>query len=67
MKIYDINMLASQKDIVYSCLGLSPKSLDEVLEETKLDVSVVSEAILYLQIEGKISEMSKNCYAKLHL
>ena len=65
--ISDINMLASQKDIVYSCLGLSPKSLDEVLEETKLDVSVVSEAILYLQIEGKISEMSKNCYAKLHL
>lgn len=65
--ICNINLLASQKDIVYSCLGLYPKSLDEILEETTLDISVVSEVLLYLQIEGIIQEISKNCYVKVHL
>lgn len=63
-----VNMLATQKDIVYSCLDYSnPKSLNIIIEETGLDLTVVSEMLLQMQLEGCIGEVSKNCYVRVYI
>lgn len=63
-----VNVLATQKDIVYSCLDYSnPKSLNIIIEETGLDLTVVSEMLLQMQLEGCISEVSKNCYVRVYI
>lgn len=61
----NINSLATEKNIVYSVLDLHPKSLDIIIEETGLDVAVVSEQLLCLQLEGLAQEISKNCYSRV--
>lgn len=60
-----INSLATEKNIVYSVLDLFPKSLDIIIEETGLDIAVVSEQLLCLQLEGMAQEISKNCYSRM--
>ncbi|MBQ4283333.1 MAG: DNA-processing protein DprA [Lachnospira sp.] len=60
-----INSLATEKDMVYSVLDLLPKSLDIIIEETGLDIAVVSEQLLCLQLEGLAQEISKNCYCRM--
>lgn len=59
-----INLLAREKNIVYSVLDLYPKSMDNIIEETKLDISVISEALLMLQLEGSVKEVSQNNYIR---
>lgn len=56
--------LASEKNMVYSCLDLYPKSLDYIIEETGLEIAVINRSILELQLEGKVKEISKNCYVR---
>lgn len=58
------NLLASRKDIVYSCFDLCSKTIDILIEETGMDISELSEILLELQLEGWIEECSKNCYIK---
>lgn len=58
------NGLATEKDMVYSCLNLYPKSLDIIIEETGLDIAVVNRSILDMQLEGLVKEISKNCYVR---
>lgn len=48
--------------MVYSCLGLYPKGVDQVAAETKLDVKAVMELLVTLELEGYIREISKNQY-----
>lgn len=56
--------LATKKDMVYSCFDLYPKSLDKIIEETGLEITVIAQRILELQLEGLITEVSKNCYVR---
>ncbi len=57
--------LASQKDMLYSCFDLYPKSVDTILKETSLDIMKVNQLIAELLLEGDIKEVSKNCYVRV--
>ena len=59
--------LASEKDMVYSCLDLYPKNLDIIIEETGFDMAVVNRCIIDMQLEGLVKEISKNCYVRNNL
>lgn len=61
------NGLATEKDMVYSCLNLYPKSLDIIIEETGLDIAAINRSILDMQLEGLVKEVSKNCYVRNNL
>lgn len=60
-------LLAEKENMVYSMLDLQPKNIQYIIEETKMDVSVVSEVLLELQIKGLIVECGKNHYAKIKI
>ena len=49
---------------MYSCFDLYPKSLDELLAETGLEIADLNQMILEMQLEGQITEISKNCYVR---
>ena len=55
-------MLETEEKLVYSCLGLYPKGVDQVAAETKLDIKAVMELLVTLELEGYIREISKNQY-----
>ncbi len=58
------NLLATAKHMVYSVLDLYPKSLDNIIEDTGLDIRPVSEALLMLLLEGQIREVSPDYYVR---
>lgn len=64
-EFHNLNLLASKKNMVYSVLGLYPKNTDEIIKETGFDISEVTEKLLMLQLEGRIEEISKNCYIRI--
>ena len=53
-------MLETQEELLYSCLGLYPKSVEEILKE--LEVRQVMEILVSLELRGYIREISKNHY-----
>ena len=55
-------VLETKEKLVYSCLGLYPKGVDQVAAETKLDIKDVMELLVTLELEGYIREISKNQY-----
>nr|WP_294495057.1 DNA-processing protein DprA [uncultured Mediterraneibacter sp.] len=55
-------MLESAEKLVYSCLGLNPKTPDQIVRETKLCVKKVLELLVSLELQGYIREISKNYY-----
>lgn len=57
--------LATKENMVYSCLDLRPKSLRQILEETKLSFDETIEILLELQIKKVIFEVDKNYYQKV--
>lgn len=57
--------LATKENMVYSCLDLRPKSLQQILEETKLSLEETIEILLKLQIKKVILEVDKNYYQKV--
>ena len=56
--------LASQEEMVYSCLDFQPKNIEEIYEETNLDTKVIAEVLLKLELDGLITEPVKNYYAR---
>ena len=50
--------------MVYSCLDLLPKNLNDIFNECQLDYDEIHEAIIELIIKGLAVETSKNYYAK---
>lgn len=54
--------LANEEKIIYSCLGLEPKQLEEILSETGLSVNQAMLALLQLELGGYISQPQKNYY-----
>ncbi len=57
-------VLETPENLVYSCLGLYPKNIDRLAEETKLSVSELMNALVALELQGCIREISKNFYIK---
>ena len=51
--------------MVYSRLGLYPKNLSQLTEETKLPANEVLERLVSLELKGYIKEISKNHYIKI--
>lgn len=54
--------LEKSEKLVYSCVDLSPKSLDELLTESKLEFSKLVRILSVLQTKGYIKEVYKNYY-----
>lgn len=59
-----MNLLAREEEMVYSCLDLTPKNLNIIIEETGLELSVVTEALVGLQCKGAIREISRGYYVR---
>lgn len=57
-------VLESTENIVYSCLGLYPRSVSQLSEETKLPPAVLVETLVSLELKGYIREISKNHYIR---
>lgn len=57
-------VLETKEKLVYSSVGLYPKSANQIMEETGLQVSAVFQILSALQIQGLIREISKNYYIK---
>ena len=55
-------VLETPENLVYSCLGLYPKDLNQIVSETKLDIKEVLEKLVSLELQGYVREISKNHY-----
>ena len=55
-------MLESAEKLVYSCVGLYPKDIDQIIRETRLHGREVLEHLVSLELRGYIEEISKNHY-----
>ena len=55
--------LESEENIVYSCLGFHPKSLEQLITMTNYPVSRLLDILVGLELKGFIKEISKNYYA----
>lgn len=56
--------LERRKEMVYSCLGLQPKSLSSLLEQIPLSVEEIGAILIELELDGLIKEPMKNYYVK---
>lgn len=56
--------LENLERLVYSCLDLTPKNLDELLTETGLELGVLMENLETLRKKGCVSEVYKNYYIR---
>ncbi len=54
--------LESAEKLVYSCLDLYPKNLQQLVSETKLNMKEVLESLVSLELQGYVREISKNYY-----
>ena len=54
--------LETNEILVYSCVDLQPKSLQELVTETKASAAAVAEALIRLELKGFIKEVWKNYY-----
>lgn len=57
--------LASDLDLVYSCLDFEPQNLEEIVRKTGLSIAGVSELLLRLELDGFIEQAGKNNFVKL--
>ncbi len=54
--------LESQEKLVYSRIGLYPKNVDQLAEETEMEVRELMAQLVSLELKGYIREISKNYY-----
>lgn len=57
--------LESPQNIVYSCLDLYPKGVEELVWETGLDSRRIMRDLVSLELDGKVKEISKNHYIRM--
>lgn len=55
-------ILATPENLLYSCLDLYPKNLEQLSEETGLETRVVVRLLVSLELQGYVREISKNQY-----
>ena len=58
------NTLANNEKMVYSCLDLTPKYLEDIIQETELDYAQVIGILLDLELRGFVKQVSGNYYVK---
>ncbi len=58
------NSLENLERLVYSCLGLTPRSLEHLLAETGCSLGALMESLETLQAKGCVSEVYKNYYIR---
>lgn len=63
-KLFMQNVLARQENMVYSCLSLQPKTLEELCAAAKLPISSVTESVMLLQLQGLAREIGRNRYVR---
>lgn len=56
--------LANHEEMVYSCLDLQPKNIEEIIQEIPLKLGEIMEILLKLELEGLIIEPVKNYYTR---
>ena len=56
--------LASREEMVYSCVDLSPRHMDEILLRAGLEPAETQAILLKLELEGLVNEPIKNYYAR---
>ena len=56
--------LERTENMLYSCLGLYPKNLDHLLEETGLEPQQLTRCLIAMEMKGYIKEVSKNHYVR---
>jgi len=56
------NMLKSKEKIVYACLNLVPKHIEEIAHETNLQMNQLMEYLLSLELRDLIHQTVKNYY-----
>jgi len=58
------NPLETKEKLLYSCLDLQPKSLQEIVSEAKLAVQEVMATLTVLEMKGLLEEPAKNYYVR---
>ena len=58
------NHLENLERLVYSCLDLSPRSIEELLKETGMPLGALMENLETLQEKGCVSEIYRNYYIR---
>ena len=64
-RVKNEKVLESPENMVYSCVGLFPKGLQELAQETKLAPEILMEELITLELQGFVKEISKNYYVKM--
>ncbi len=64
IKQKNLKTLAREEEMLYSCLDLTPKNLNNIIEETGLNMSVVMECLVGLEFKGLIKETARGYYVK---
>lgn len=58
-------LLENTEKLVYSCLDLLPKGLDELMTETNVSAKQLIRTLISLEMQGLICEITKNYYVKI--
>lgn len=58
------NLLEKEESLVYSCFGLYPKNMEDLVKMTKMTAPVLADLLVRLQAKGLIEEYYKNHYRK---
>lgn len=56
--------LEREENMVYSCLDLYPKNVNQLMIETKMEIPQLINQLVSLEMQGYIKEISKNYYVK---
>ena len=67
MKKLEENKIAleSPENLVYSCLDLYPKNLNELADITDMKIATLMNVLVSLELQGYVREISKNHYIRL--
>lgn len=63
-KNFEKLLLEKEERLVYSCVDLRPKSIEEILRKTELSMPELSQVLAGLTQKGFITETFKNCYIR---
>lgn len=58
------NLLDNREKIVYDCLSLDPKTVDDVINETNFTVSEVISILFRLELNGYVRQVVRNHYIR---
>ena len=60
------NPLETKEKLLYSCVDLHPRSLQQIASEVKLPIQEVMAVLTVLEMKGFIEEPMKNYYARVN-